>query len=75
MGSHMFYIFMSECNYPTFLKIVHMVYMLTPIALFSNFYVKRYTRKPKKLSQLPSESGEPDSSVNKKQQLNSLASG
>ena len=68
MGSHTFYNFVTECNYPTFLKIVHMVYMITLIVLFSNFYIKSYTRKPKKISPPPSGTGEPDSNVNKKRQ-------
>ena len=60
----------DKCDYPEGLKIVHMFYMLTLIILFSNFYVKSYTKKKTKQvsSPLLSERRGPDSDVDKKHQ-------
>ena len=67
MGMHTFYIYLTECDYPNGLKVTHMVYMFTLILLFSNFYMKSYTKKSKPASP-PSGSGAPDPQADKKHQ-------
>lgn len=62
-GAHTCYIFVTKCDYPEGLKLVHIIYMLTLIVLFSNFYMKSYTKKPS--SQPSSEVG---GAVDKKHQ-------
>ena len=39
------YAYLTNCDYPEGLKIVHITYMLTLIVLFSNFYMKSYSKK------------------------------
>ena len=70
MGGHTLHAYLTKCDYPDGLKIVHMTYMLTLIVLFSNFYVKSYTKEKTKHvpSPLPSESGGPDTDIDKKHQ-------
>ena len=69
MGTHTFYIYLTKCDYPEGLKLVHIIYMLMLIVLFSNFYLKSYAKKTKQASAPPSSESEgSDPNTDKKHQ-------
>jgi len=68
MGGHTLYLYLTNCDYPSGLMITHIVYMLTLIVLFSNFYIKSYSKKTKQTSPPASTSEVANSNIEKKHQ-------
>lgn len=68
LAGHTFiFLCLTDCDYPSGMKYIHIIYMMTLTLLFSNFYVQSYLKKGKK-NLLKSENTGTDTNENKKLQ-------
>ena len=66
LASHtIIFMCLTNCDYPSGMKTVHVTYMLSLTVLFSNFYMQSYLKKGKKKSTAEPSSG---SDIHKKSQ-------
>ena len=65
-GHTIIFMCLTDCDYPSGMKTIHVTYMLSLTVLFSNFYIQSYLKKGKKNSSTPESSS--GSNIHKKSQ-------